>query len=178
MKFNAHIRQSKDNVAEIGKGITSLTDGEQVKYWDSDDIVSIKSDRQVSNSSINSDTQAFKDSFIQRVFSNKKIGSNYYYDKFFSSSGSPMSQAHELPTSGQMVDYLLNKDYGLVYNHIGNHLGAQSVPTNTEPSGSDIFNFAWVWETPYTGPSKPTGWDDEPLVNKINWVFKNFLDYG
>lgn len=183
MKFNAHIKQSNDNVAEFGKGLSSLVDysdnstNYQTKYWTNSDITLIKDDRDVSNSSINNDTQAFKESFVQRVYSNKKSGSQYYYDRFFNNSGQIMSQSHELPTAGQMVDYILNKEYGLIEKHIGNHLGIQT-SSGEDPSGTNTFNFKWIWDTPYNGTSSPTGWDNANLITKMNWILKNLLDYG
>ena len=195
MKYNAHIKQSNDDVADLGYGKTVLTDGSgssalEYRYWGENTTYSIKEDRPVGSSTINNDSTAFKESFIQRMFCNKKNGGNYYYDKFFTSNtdSTPVVQVHEVPTFGQMADYLLHYKYGIVYNHVGRHLGTQSsidsttVPPNeVYPEGPTyngrIFNFEWIWNLNGTTSAKPFDWATMNLVNKINWILRELLVY-
>ena len=187
MKFNAHLLQSQSNMGDIGLGQTEVPITDTDNWNDEGDSVkSVGSSRSIIT---NTDPMVhdiyYRNAFIGRIFSLKPVYQSgtlaYSYDNFFDGQQDlhPLVDPHEIPTMGQIADYMLKPAAtladswfrgGLMPRYVGDHINGtdqlktliNAYPDYVTPIGSSSYNWLYQYD----------------LTQKIKYVLDRIIGDG
>jgi hypothetical protein len=179
VRYNAHLTQSQSQVADLGAGITDIGPSSPAGYWGNVNTnpvyyavsAPLLSDVKNSAGTPMSADVVFRHAFINRIFSRKLDGGTAGFNRFFDGNGNKTVYPHELPTAGQVSDFLLRREHGIVDYHLG----------DMRPGVSAKDNLYYVFETGKyvagTGYSIPEeSWKNTNFRDKIISIFDRLFN--
>jgi len=194
MKLNAHITQSQTNKGDLGEGIVT-TPALGRKVWTTGDTSTNIADRSYLTFSASSVSDfgsevAYRSAFIQRVFCSKvaNVGgqTRFLYSTFFDTvnSWAPYVEPHEVPTMGQVSDYLLRPGAGniatstyfkggLISKYVGEHFATDE---QTFTSTSDTMFDLWGPDYYVGSPPAWTLWNNYSLAKKMETFLRQIIN--
>ena len=185
MRYNSHITQSQDQVADLGSGITDLS-ASSAGNWANDSVsVEPAEAAQALSSYFNSTgiqmdaDVTFKTAFVDRIFSRKRDPGtgNLFFKNFFNNDGSVDGNGDadtfptrrvlswEIPTMGQVYDLLMRPAFGIVDWHLGDMR-----PLN----GNDNDSLYFLYNTAVGGTQVYYEQGDNPSPSNPDWLKYNF----